>query len=422
MPPEGKGKKKGPDPYHLTTGEVGDAKAVQGGFNLHIRILLMLTKASDVPPTPSPELLHNFESRFSSVDRLAGLKAELRKAQPDAIQEANSMARSLCMAVTAQCSPIAANIGRIKEVWIWRAFSIVFAAGLKKFIPDVFSAPDSMYNRVHRMVAIHPFQVIAVGFGYAHMKVDVEQAQNDSLLDQLYENFVFSYWAKLAKAELRKGPGTVVKSIADTNAYRRRVQLGEHRMDRLIAEGLPKRVVRGIAADIECHSDDEGPFPNPANNGKSTIYYINDKIQRNPYITNFYRELDTLRFMAADAEGNSQYLLAERTRQYVADQAKHSKISRRFPPNGTVDYFDPIYFNALPKSLRARYRHSGVALPLPSHWKENWQQLTDTQFMQKYGNEVLKLYQLPTDEEMEGAGDDEEEEEEEDEVDMATDT
>ncbi|KAJ7640604.1 hypothetical protein B0H17DRAFT_1105465 [Mycena rosella] len=380
MPPEGKGKKKGSGPYHLTTGEVGDAKAVQGGFNLHIRMLSMLTKASGVPPTPSPELLHDFESRFGSVDRLSGLKAELRKAKPDAFQEATSMARSLRMAVTAQRSPIATNIGRIKEVWIRRAFCIVFAAGLKKFIPEVFGAPDSLYNQVHQMVAIHSFQVIAAGFGYAHMKVDTEQAQNDSLLDQLYENFVFSYWEKLAKAELRKGPGTVVKSIADGNAYRRHVQLGEHRVDRLIAEGFPKRAVCGIATDI----------------------YVT------PYITDFYRELDTLCFMAADAEGNSQYLLTERTRQY---------ISRRFPSNATMDYFDPIYFNALPKSLRARYRHSGVALPLPSHWKENWQHLTDTQFMEKYGNEVLKSYQLPTDEQMESAGDNEEEQEDEDEVD-----
>jgi hypothetical protein len=71
------------------------------------------------------------------------------------------------------------------------------------------------------MVAVQSFQVVATGWGYAHLKVDLEKVENEGLLEQFWESFVFSYLANLARKEMRKGPGAVAAAIADSNVYRR---------------------------------------------------------------------------------------------------------------------------------------------------------------------------------------------------------
>jgi hypothetical protein len=110
----------------------------------------------------------------------------------------------------------------MKDAALLRIFSAVHLAGLTKFLPDVLGAPDSMYNQVHQMVAVQTFMATAAGFGYAHMNIDLSKAQNIDLIDQFYENFVFSYLADLLRAEMKK-PGALNKSISDGNIYRRRI-------------------------------------------------------------------------------------------------------------------------------------------------------------------------------------------------------
>jgi hypothetical protein len=115
-------------------------------------------------------------------------------------------------------------------------------------------------------------------------------------------------------------------------------------------------------------------------------------------MTAFYRDLDRERFGMADAEGKGHYLKMERNRIHIAGpQSNPTDIGRRFPPNATIDWFEPAYFNNLPISLRHKYCHNGIAFPLRAHWAENWQGLTDEEFMEKYGNAVLALYNIPTD-------------------------
>ncbi|KAJ6610133.1 hypothetical protein B0H10DRAFT_1793293 [Mycena sp. CBHHK59/15] len=195
---------------------------IQNGFNIHLRLLWGLTKATDAPPTPSKELLNDFERRFGPATRLAGLKNELKKVPSH--QDAVEMARALRTRVSLQRSTIATNIGRVKDSFLGKTFSIVLAAGLKKWCPDILGSPDSLYNQVHQQVAVQSFKVAAAGFGYAHMNIDLTKAQNDSLLDEFYESFVWSYMADLAKTELRNAGG-VAKAIAATNAYKRRQQV-----------------------------------------------------------------------------------------------------------------------------------------------------------------------------------------------------
>ncbi|KAJ7085457.1 hypothetical protein B0H15DRAFT_738188, partial [Mycena belliarum] len=135
--------------------------------------------------------------------------------------------------------------------------------------------------------------------------------------------------------------------------------------------------------------------------------HINNKPPRNTNITAFIRDLDRGRFSAAAALGKAQYLLTERSREYDPANAKDSDIGRRFPADVPVDWFDPEYFNKLPKSLRAKYRNKGIGLPFPDHWAaDDWKRLSDTDFMEKYGKHVLALYRIPTEEEMENVAED----------------
>jgi len=52
---------------------------------------------------------------------------------------------------------------------------------------------------------------------------------------------------------------------------------------------------------------------------------------------------------------------------------------------------------------------NGIALPLPAKMDPttDWKTLSEDQFMKRYGNEVLKLYKLPTEEELANAMSDE---------------
>ncbi|KAF8169901.1 hypothetical protein K438DRAFT_1983031 [Mycena galopus ATCC 62051] len=152
--------------------------------------------------------------------------------------------------------------------------------------------------------------------------------------------------------------------------------------------------------EVEANSDDEGPIPNAADPSGWT-YYINHKRGHNPYITDFICELDTPHFKTAEALGHSQYVMAKRSHQFDANRATYSDIGRCFPRDTTLDWFDPEYFNILPVSMRALYRDSGIAIPLPDDWKTNWKTLSYEDFMDQFGDKVLCMYNLPTDSDLE---------------------
>ncbi|KAJ6583139.1 hypothetical protein DFH09DRAFT_1076292 [Mycena vulgaris] len=398
MPPK---PKKTTDRYHLKRADVDpEDKAVKKALEQHCRDLWGLLQSSDVPLTPPDELRASFDTRYGPASGLAELNAKLRKALPQ--EGAAAMVRSYRAAAARLRGPIAKNTLRMKESLQLVMFSAVLSAGLEKWHPDVLGTPDSLYNQVHQIVALESFKVIAAAYGYVHMGVDTTKLGNLVMIQQFFESFLFSYMADLARKELRKGPGAVRKSIDNNNAYRRRLAMSRHRWQFLVAEQFPKRAL-GIVADVECHSDDEGPLPNPAPSPQPgvlmpPIYVINNKSHHNPYITDFYRSVDAERFEAAKRLGFFKNLITEHSRIVDPIRAKDSDISRRFPTQKvTVDWFDPEKFNKLLFSIRTRYRNSGVVLPLPSKWSEDWRGLSDDDFMQKYGSEVLKLYKLPTD-------------------------
>jgi hypothetical protein len=89
---------------------------------------------------------------------------------------------------------------------------------------------------------------------------------------------------------------------------------------------------------------------------------------------------------------------------------KQSKLLA-LPKSVPIDWFDPIYWNEhLTLCEHANYTQDGnmhVALPhnpeLYSTWSAcvAWKNLPVKEFMEKYGNDVLTQYNLPTEEELE---------------------
>jgi hypothetical protein len=88
---------------------------------------------------------------------------------------------------------------------------------------------------------------------------------------------------------------------------------------------------------------------------------------------------------------------------------KQSKLLA-LPKSVPIDWFDPIYWNEhLTLCERADYTQGGMHVALPrdpelySTWSAcaAWKNLPVKEFMEKYGNDVLTQYKLPTEEELE---------------------
>ncbi|KAG6912229.1 hypothetical protein DXG01_016204, partial [Tephrocybe rancida] len=86
-----------------------------------------------------------------------------------------------------------------------------------------------------------------------------------------------------------------------------------------------------------------------------------------------------------------------------------SELTTR-PKDVPIDFFSPDYWNNIMTvreraDCRAADGTYHVALPLEEFcgsWKEcaKWKNLSDADFMERYGKEVLKEYDLPTEEEL----------------------
>jgi hypothetical protein len=72
-----------------------------------------------------------------------------------------------------------------------------------------------------------------------------------------------------------------------------------------------------------------------------------------------------------------------------------------------LDWFDPDFFNRLTVEMRATYGDNPlIALPPRDEWvftnpPHQWKEMEDDQFMDAYGNEILKEYHMPTEVELE---------------------
>ncbi|RDB18252.1 hypothetical protein Hypma_000603 [Hypsizygus marmoreus] len=220
---------------------------------------------------------------------------------------------------------------------------------------------------------------------------------------KLYRSFVFSYMHDIAKLEA-KSPGSIAKGKRFSTVYKRRSELTAGRLKVLMAQGFNKRVI-ALADETEVHSDDELAEGVTTDSGEA-VYHIKEKEGRSTKVMNFFRMADVRR-RRMDQSKRKQYKLPERRREdpVMPQPSALTALPKQVP----IDWFDPSYWNnTLTVREHADYIEDGVDVALPLEefcktWEDcaKWKNLPKKEFMQTYGNAVLDLYDMPTEQELE---------------------
>jgi hypothetical protein len=199
---------------------------IQNAFYLHLRGAWGSFEGNMVPELPSRERVAAFAAnRYVSADDLDALKASLDGSYSNIVNGAIAAVDDLRKVASRTRSLIAKNILAMDEHFLHVIYSAIISAGLDKWRPDVLRNFVSMYNQVHELIAIKTFQAIAISHGYSRLSPNLTNLQNMKLLQRFYRNYVFSHIYKLAMKEM-KAAGSVKQSIANTNTYKRRKEVG----------------------------------------------------------------------------------------------------------------------------------------------------------------------------------------------------
>ncbi|KAJ6550328.1 hypothetical protein B0H19DRAFT_1265159 [Mycena capillaripes] len=403
------------NPWGIRSEEVPqEAKLTQKAFQRLIRAMCGLLTQHDVLPSAIEARTH-YEKRFDKVDDIRAHMRDLISQSRTAVQAAHVQATKLIKDAKTIAGPIACDIPGIPASHLATVFTMVSKAGLKGYIPDVEGPVQSRYNELHRHLAVSAFQFLSSSFALYALNVDNHIAQDGDLLTDMFDNFVFGTLAQKTKME-RRNPGSLGQSLENSVAFKPRTRLGATRFQTAKRLGLRKPVQR-MAYVREAHSDDEhSPIQ-----GRHT----RDKPGRNSVVGKF--------FVAKLDVKSDEY----RARNPVPGQKKPevrkrddpllpaSNISLVLPPDVPIDFFTPDFYNALTVKERARYANTGVAFPLepyafaPEH--AAWKKMGKAEFMEKYGNNVLKRYNIPSQEEIDAQSDSEDDGEvgEEEELNLA---
>ncbi|KAJ7920905.1 hypothetical protein B0H13DRAFT_2318958 [Mycena leptocephala] len=383
-------------------------KGTKDSGYLHGYILWGITRSDTAPMRPSTSFMAAYERR-REPGFLATLKQTLRSATTAHVGAAKmvKLLRTQAEEDRNNGSIIAGNILRVEEAFLLKIFSGVLTAGLESWCPDVLSPPDTLYNQTHEIVFTQTLRSVGNSFAYRFLEPTPSGFDNPSLLIDIFNSFVFNYMRDKTRVDM-KDPGKLSQNRDDNNASRRRKALAKVRLQYALDDKQPARVL-ALLRDPLGHSDDES---GTEADGK-LCYIVNKKPPRSVSATIFLRNVDKRRQkLKKTTKGRKE----ERKRIHV-NVPDESDISFQIPKSAPIDWLAPDWYNDLPAKLRYRYSRNGVALPLVQHHDNtDYKTMDKATFMQKYGNDVLKLYNVPTKEEMDGAGNNGYDEDEEEDV------
>ncbi|KIK69736.1 hypothetical protein GYMLUDRAFT_236218 [Collybiopsis luxurians FD-317 M1] len=370
-------------------------------LHLHIRILWNLLCSSSVPKAVSTAQIKAFNEKFADVpqsDIQDRVEEALKASQTAVHQILDAVDTVRREAALGSSGSFAKEVSRMETTWLERIFSSVAAVGLDKWEPDLLGGPESVYNTVHEHVALSTYQALLAGLAY--VKIAPKDLVLRGKMDKcrsIYRKYVFGYQAGKFRLEMKK-QGGVQQQANQANTYKRHTRLCDNR-------------------ETEAHSDDEADPNAPSDQPQ---YFIHRKVGRNYLVTNFFRQLDDRYHHSGQQQPGQRG--DRKCVQRPADDTLDGLFTR-LPGNVPIDYFDPDYYNNfLSVELRAKYAANGVALPLKDHCEDPeeialWKNMNEEEFMQKYGNDVLALYNLPTQEELDQMNDYNSESRDEDEED-----
>ncbi|KAJ7846584.1 hypothetical protein B0H14DRAFT_3867673 [Mycena olivaceomarginata] len=329
---------------------------------------------------PTPAILATFDQRWEpGAGASATHPLQLWRAEKDAAKGSN----------------IAKDILEVKDTFLTIIFSRVLVAGLTHWCPDLMGPSDSPYNQVHKTVYLETFRLVAGSFSYYFLAPSAAGVDNPILICDIFCSFTLLYTKHKAKVGLRQ-PGKLALNKADNNSGKHRKCLTEKRIVFARKDKLPDHVVALIANEF-CNSDDESDTDDA---GKK-IYTVNAKGIRSVSATTFVHQLEVRRLKTdAREKGKKKINVVERTRIRVANPAE-SDLSFQMPKKVPIDYFTPSEFNDFPAETRFKYAQYGVTLLLVvHHGNTDWKTMDRETYMTKYGNEVLKQYNILTEEVM----------------------
>ncbi|KAJ7165249.1 hypothetical protein C8R46DRAFT_1035854 [Mycena filopes] len=217
-----------------------------------------------------------------------------------------------------------------------------------------------------------------------HVETTPAGVDNVSLVTDCYQHWGFNYMNRKSKVETNH-PGQLAVTREENNDSCCRAAHAGKCYHFAVIDLQPARVL-AMVKDPRAYSDDESEIE--ADSG-IPIYSVNKKGLRGASAASFLHSLDP---RAAN------YALGNGKRKLV-------KARKRIPSKAPIDWFDPAWFNELPAQARFDYAQNGVALLLLQfHNNTDYKTMDKNTFMEAYGNDVLKQYNVPTEEEMTEAG------------------
>ena len=292
----------------------------------------MLSSQNQLPPKLDGNTISIYPQRFSNAGAIVNSVRGILKNNSTAIDAVLAKVTEFRNNLPDETSStISGNIRRIPEDHLLFMHCAVATLGLPRWNPDVLSTdPNSMYNILHKQLALQTFQNVVISHGYAHFGINHGKMKL-SLLKQFYRSFVYGRMRDLVKREL-KSPGSVERDTVATNIYKRRsdvcritiilltlnsqisIQLAIARVQTLVSHSFNPRTI-ALAQENDAHSDDElRPPPPPAASvmassssaaaasssapaavSSAAIYDIRRKAGRSTTVKKFFRMLDVAR-------------------------------------------------------------------------------------------------------------------------------
>ncbi|THU85983.1 hypothetical protein K435DRAFT_805455 [Dendrothele bispora CBS 962.96] len=399
---ENDSKKKTPKQYHLKKNALtDDEQHINTAFQTHIRLLAGLHDQTAIPRKPSEAVLAAFDERFTTTQDYRNATVPLCTRL---ITLRNELANTR--------STISKRLGRIEEGAIEMIIATLAHYHFDMWCPNLSDNAYSAYNMVHRTIACETFRQAVVNHDYTFIApINLQKAQDKKLLVQLYSSYVWSYFKTIYDKEQRN-PGAHQERLQTNKVLSRRSDLATRRLRYVQGDGFPT-AIRLLVKEPAAHSDDE-------DDGQIRV-----KTGHSAHVTRFIREIDTKRKAWAPFQASSGNRIKERNCVLPAIPIPSALPAP--PTQVPINWFDPAHFNVLPAAFRARYMNHKRAVALPSNYElifdpnSDWKGLEDDEFMEIYGNEVLKRYKLPTEQELknlrEAANEDDEDEDDDEEED-----
>ncbi|KAF7357358.1 hypothetical protein MSAN_01331700 [Mycena sanguinolenta] len=392
------------NPHGIAPSDVEDeAKPTQRAFQRHIRMACGLL-TGDAVLGPADDYIDHYDKRFDEVDdietHMRAIIAEVKKPNRDAQKRAERLIKDAKVLAKGDGSKpglygqIAKDIAMVPAEHIALLFGAVTRVGLKTFHPDVFGPTHSTYNQLHRHLAATTFQTISAWYGYTALNVSITIAQDYPLLCEMYDNFMFGT-IKINSRKEYNTPGSLSKAQEKSGAEKRRARLCARRYEQAKSMGYRKPVLRMLKTEA-IHSDDERPDGGDARKKKGLL--IRTKDGRNPVVTVFLREQDDNILKRLERRDS-------KLEPFVILLLLPLHCPENSPIGVPIDFFAPQFYNEqLNIHEKAMYINTGVAFPLPKfctrQHHSDWARMPAKEFMKKYGNDVLKQYNIPTPEEL----------------------